>query len=411
MRDGTTDVGDRLRALRRRRGLSQERLAEAAGLSLGVVKKIERGGSARMETYHALARALGVETVWFVSPASPRPVEGVHDEAILADMRAAIIPPVALSGRPLYGTADDDSPDLARLRLTIASVATAYHADRYDDLAELIPSLVRSAHHHVDVYDDPGHEREQALRLRADITQLAGRYLIQVRCHDLALMALHQSLRDALAVGDMPLAAAAVSSQAWAMMRQGRFGEVERLCADTSDEIEPRLSRATARDLFGWGKLLTRAAAAAARNNRFTEARDYQRMATAAGNALGRQHKDMPGHQAFGPVNVAMMGTEVELLGGQPDRALAIAASIARSADDVNNTTLNRHRLDLASAHLRTGNSDEATEILTGLRRDHGEWLQYQQYGRDVTRALLATRARTLTTELRDLAEFMNVED
>jgi hypothetical protein len=145
-----------------------------------------------------------VETVWFVSAGSPEPVEQSVDEFVLADMRSAINPPISLNGRPMFGTADGDQADLHRLGKTVASVATAYHADRYDDLAGMLPALVRSAHHHVDYYDT-GNDRRTALQLRADITGLAGRYLIQIRAHDLALNALHASLRGALEIGHMPL--------------------------------------------------------------------------------------------------------------------------------------------------------------------------------------------------------------
>lgn len=45
---------------RRTAGLSQEGLAEGADLSVSVVRKVEQGGDVRMETLHALARALGI---------------------------------------------------------------------------------------------------------------------------------------------------------------------------------------------------------------------------------------------------------------------------------------------------------------------------------------------------------------
>ena len=60
-------------------------------------------------------------------------------------------------------------------------------------------------------------------------------------------------------------------------MRQGRFGEVEALCVASADAIEPRMSRATPGQLAAWGRLLVRAAAAAARNNRPEEARENAR--------------------------------------------------------------------------------------------------------------------------------------
>jgi transcriptional regulator with XRE-family HTH domain len=53
---------DKLKALRRAAGLSQEALAVAAGLSGSLVRKIEQGESLdpRMSTLKALAKVLGV---------------------------------------------------------------------------------------------------------------------------------------------------------------------------------------------------------------------------------------------------------------------------------------------------------------------------------------------------------------
>lgn len=402
-------ISDRVRELRRRRGMTQEELAEQAGLSLAVIKKLEQGGTCRMETYHQLARALGVTTVWFASAGSPEPAEATVDDVVLADMRSAINPPVGLSGSPLYGTADGDHPDLGRLTGAVNAVAAKYHADAYDDLAKLMPALVRSAHHHVAAYDS-GDEHRKALRVRADITGLAGRYLIQIRAHDLALIALHASLRDALEIEDIPLAAASVSSQAWAMLRQGRLAEVERLCVDTADQIEPKMSKATPDELSGWGYLLLRAASAAARNNRADEAREYVRAAGAAGARLGRQHEDLAGHVAFGPLTPALLGPEIELLDGHPDRALELARDVPRDVGAGNTSGWDRHRLDVARAKMQTGDAEKATEIMSTVRAEHPAWLRYQQYGRDIVRELLETRPRMPSQAMLDLADFMGVE-
>jgi transcriptional regulator with XRE-family HTH domain len=402
-------ISDRVRELRRRRGMSQEELAERAGLSTQVIRKLEQGGTCRMETLHQLARALGVQTVWFASAGAPEPTEATVDDAVLADMRSAINPPIGLSGRPLYGTADGDHPDLPRLAQAVNNVAVKYHADRYDDLAATMPALVRSAHHHVEVYDS-GDQRREALRVRADITGLAGRYLIQIRAHDLALIALHASLRDAMEIGDVPLAAAAVSSQAWAMLRQGRLAEVELLCVATADEIEPKMSKATADELSGWGYLLLRAASAASRNNRADEAREYVSAASAAGARLGRQHEDLAGHVAFGPLTPALLGPEIELLDGHPDRALELARDVPRDVGAGNTSGWDRHRLDVARAKTQIGDAEKATELMHAIRVEHPSWLRYQQYGRDITREILQARPRMPSQEMLQLADFMGVE-
>jgi transcriptional regulator with XRE-family HTH domain len=407
--ESSTSISDRVRELRRRCGMTQEELAERSGLSLSVVKKIEQGGSARMETYHQLARALGVTTVKFVFASSPEPSEQGIDDAVLADIRSAINPPIGFDCRPLYGTADGDEADLGQLNAAVGAVATAYHADQFDDLAQITPALVRSAHHHVEFFD-AGNDRQEALRLRADITNLTGRYLIQIRAHDLAMIALHTSLRDAMEIGDTPLAAAAISSQAWAMLRQGRLDEVERLCVASADEIEPKMSRATPDQLSGWGYLLLRAAAAASRNNRADEAREYVAIAAAAGARLQREREGLAGHRSFGPLTAAAKGPEVELLDHRPDRALELAGQMPRGTGQVSTSTWDRHLLDMARAYLQTGNADKATEILTSLRRKHPEWLRYQQHARDTVREILASRPRMPSEEQRQLADFMKIE-
>lgn len=56
------ELADNVRRHRRRAGLSQEELAHQSGFSVATVRKIEQGGSVRIETLHAVARGLGVRT-------------------------------------------------------------------------------------------------------------------------------------------------------------------------------------------------------------------------------------------------------------------------------------------------------------------------------------------------------------
>ncbi|MBN6050763.1 helix-turn-helix domain-containing protein [Nonomuraea sp. RK-328] len=409
MKDASTEPGARLRELRKRRGLTQEDLAELAGVSLPTIKKIEQGGSARMETYRQIAKVFNVTTVWFVSAGPPRPTVDTGDDTVLTEMRAAIIPPIGLNGMPVLGTADYDDVALPRLADAAAAVNRAYHADRYDDLAHLLPALVRSAHYHVARFND-GAERTQAHKVRSAVLGLAGRYLIQIRAHDLALMTLQEAARDAITAGDQALAASAVSSQAWAMLRQGRFDEVEQLCAHAADQIEPRMSQATPDELAAWGWMLMRASAGAIRNNRPEEASEYLGLAKTAGARLGREH-DLGGQKAFGPLTVALQEPENAMIEGRPDKALEAMDALPHDVGRTNPSTLNRAQLDRARALVRVGDADQATEVMTQLRREHAGWLQYQQAGRDVTREILESRARMPSSQQRDLADFLGLDD
>jgi transcriptional regulator with XRE-family HTH domain len=404
MTESTT--ADRCRELRRRCGMTQEELAEKAAVSIGCVRKLEQGGQVRMETLHAIARALGVVTVTFVAPASPEPTEESIDDNVLSDIRSAVAPPMDVSGHLLYGDADCEEPNLGRLRDAVQRAAVAYHADRYDDLAAWLPALVRSARFHVDAA--PEDQRRDAVRTRSDALSIAGRYLIQIRAHDLSLTALNASLADAVAIGDVPRAAAAVSIQAHAMLRQGRFDEVERLCVRTAEEVEPKISSASADELAAWGWMLMRASAAAARNNRPEEARDYLLSAAAAAARIGGEHTFA--YTTFGPATVIFKQAENAVIGGHPDETLRLTEHLPGGLDTQTPEEWQRHRLDYACGLVRAGDADGATDVLTDLRHRSPWWLRYQQYARETIREILATRPRMPNEEQRALADFMNVE-
>ncbi len=62
-------VGDRLKALRIRRALTQEELAQRAGLSKNAVNRLEVDkAEPRMSTLRKLAQALGVDPHELVKP-------------------------------------------------------------------------------------------------------------------------------------------------------------------------------------------------------------------------------------------------------------------------------------------------------------------------------------------------------
>jgi transcriptional regulator with XRE-family HTH domain len=69
-------MGERIRALRKRKGLSQEALARAADVTLNAVQKWEKGERVpNLNRAVALARALGV-TVGQLAGEEPLPAQG-----------------------------------------------------------------------------------------------------------------------------------------------------------------------------------------------------------------------------------------------------------------------------------------------------------------------------------------------
>ncbi|GAB2882728.1 helix-turn-helix domain-containing protein [Streptomyces mayteni] len=403
----STVSGDRLRQFRRARGLTQEGLAERAGLSLPTIKKIERGGTARIETYHALARALGIRTSMLFEPSGPqRRLDSDADRIDLMPMRQAVAPPMTAAGRLAMATVELE-PNLDQLRRTSRSLDQLYHADDYQPLSELLPALIVSTHAAVDHFDDGPHQAE-ALRLRADALQMAGRYLTQLRAYDLAHLALRDAIRDATAGGDPLSAAAAIDLQGWTLMREARLDEAEQLAAATAESVEPRLSRATRDQLGVWGGLLVKASAAAARNNRPAEARDYLRMARAAGSALGDRLGGVAYRSGtFSNLSAAYQAIENHMVSDRPDRVLGLSERISAAAAPTSNTR-HRHLLDVARAHATLRQGDQAEEILAGIHAESPDWLRHQQMATDVFTDVLRKRRR-LTKRQRELALFFAV--
>ncbi len=72
----TKEYGARLRTLRQRAGLTQQKLAQAAGLSVSAVGRLEQGGNPSPETVAALAHALGIPIKALDPPAEPETTPG-----------------------------------------------------------------------------------------------------------------------------------------------------------------------------------------------------------------------------------------------------------------------------------------------------------------------------------------------
>lgn len=407
-----THSGTHLKGLRLTRGLTQEGLADRADVSVGVVKKLERGGTARLETYHALARALGVRTSLLFETGGPHTTTRDDDDNIdLMPLRQVIAPAVTFNGRIDPPDLISSEPNLPRLQQTAHAVGVAYHSDRYGEVAELLPALVQSAHAAVNHFDS-GAEQVEALRVRSDVLQMAGRYLTQVRAYDLAHVALRDSIEDAASIDDLAAVAAAVYQQGWLLMRQGRLDEAEQVSVTTAEAVEPRISRATRPALGVWGKLLVHGSAAAARNNRPAEAREILRLGRTAGAALGgAEAVAVSSWGRFDWRTVAFQGIENQLVAEKPDRVLRLSERMPRPRDKAGRLFMRRHLLDVAQAHLMVRQPEEATDILHSVLRETPEWLRHQRMAADTFQEVLRrSKRRRLSARQRELASFFGAE-
>lgn len=382
MNDISIPPSERVREVRKRRGMTQRELASRSGLSLRTVKDAEspEGPQPRIRTLHALARGLHVTTAELMTPGQPEADPVAPDQ--WHDVRDA-----------LYRPAPDQDADVRDVLAGLRACMPGLAENRYSDVRAELPDLIRDA---ASLGDEGRAAQSRVLNATAWL-------LTQTRQWDDALTAGRRALDAAPDRGDK---LAAVNTLCWCLLRQGRLGEAGDLAVEWADRTEPRISRASDADLAGWGKLWLYVANAQVRNNEPGAAADALRIAGAAAARIGREvGTDESTTRTFGPVTVPMIAAENMVLSGKPDRALAIAERLPRSGlVHAMSASVLRHRLDVAAAHSQVREHAQAVEVMEDLRRKAPQWLAQQRYARDVL-AVVIRRRRTLTPGMRQLAD------
>ncbi|WP_063049567.1 helix-turn-helix domain-containing protein [Nocardia arthritidis] len=383
-----TDLGERLRSVRKRSGLTQRELADSSGVSLSLIRKIEQGerDDTRMQTLRRLAVAMSCPLSALLGP-DPRLPENGNGELWHPTRQALITTPAPQA---------IDPPPERSMYESLAAAVKLYHDNEYEQLARVLPQLIADG-------------REAPPLIRSRILQLVGSVMVQTRQLQPARTALEQSLRDAEATGSVLDAASAVITLCWLLLVERRFEQVRTLAVSWADRIEPRLSVATTRELSTWGWLLLRGSAAAIRDNRPDEADDMIRLANAAAVAVKRDTGSY--HQywtTFGPATVAMKRVENAIVDDRPDLALRLAGDVPPGLSPTSDNR-NRHLLDVAAAHIELRGYDTAFDVLTQLSREARPWLIEQRSAKDLLGRIVVKR-RTLTPEMRELADLIRLE-
>ncbi|NNH73582.1 helix-turn-helix transcriptional regulator [Nocardia uniformis] len=382
-------IGARLQSIRRRRGLTQKELAEAAGVSVSWVRKIEQGEreDVRMDTLRRFAVALACPLTALLGP-NPGPPEGNGDGSELwLPTRDAIAASAIEVAEPVPNRSIDES---------LTAAVKLYHHNEYETLARLLPRLIEDG-------------KTATPLTRSRVLQLAGSVMVQTRQLQSARAALEQALADAESTGDVLDAASAVITLCWLLLVERRFEQVRQLAVEWADRVEPRLSVASTQEISTWGWLLLRGSAAAVRDNRADESDDMMRLAQAAAIAVRRE--SIGYHQywtTFDPATVAMKRVENAVVDDRPDLALRLARDVPTGLRPTSDNR-NRHLLDVGSAHVALRRYDAGFEILQCLSREARPWLIEQRMAKDLLGRIIGRR-RTLTTEMREMSDLLQLE-
>lgn len=385
--------GSRVREIRKRRGLNQRELATRCGLSLSSVKKIEQGtyGAVRLAARRKLSAALGVPTT-ALDGRPDAPVPQPQDSARWEPVRAAI------AGQ--HPGELEAAPDLDSLRTEFGLSLQLLLGSEFGRLAEAVPPMLAEAD--ALVTSSVNGQQVKARRLRAQIRQVAGSLMLHTWQFEAADEAFAAAIADA---PDELTAMAVVDERSWGLIRQGELAETQDVALRWAADHEPKMT-AGPDELAAYGRLMTRAAMAAVRDNRPDEADEALRLARMAAAGIGRDIivPHAPWH-VFGPVTVQVFAAEAAMILEQPERVLTIGERLAGTRPAM---PLPRFapsfRLDIAHAHAMLHHDDDAVQVLQELRADRPQWFPRQRYAADILDVLFAHR-RTLSRDMQDLAD------
>ncbi len=391
-------VGARIRTWRRRRnGMSQQVLAELAGVSQGYVSQIETGRRPleRRSTQVAIAGALNISVAQLLGLPSER-VDPVLDRA-MAPVPAIRQVAIELSAGERRVPRNDRDVLVARARQVTHLRCTADHAA----LMPLLPDLM---------LDIAGH----GLGLTPQLIEVvdAGVYALKAVGHaDLARALVEVAIPAAREFDQPQWIGQALYT--WVQSFPPETAPLgARIAGQAADELQgvPGLE---AQQMYGHLRLMS--AMDAAVSMRADEARDLLTEAQQLAAALGEPERIGPlaagfNGNWFGPTNVAFWRMAIAAELGDLGDALAVQERVELSAMPAP-ARLVYYWTDLARALIAGGRDRDALHALAKAERSAPQHFRFNPAVRDLVHALI-TRAkrRAVAGELTGLARTLGLD-
>jgi transcriptional regulator with XRE-family HTH domain len=397
---GDGRMGARIRAYRKRLGLSQEVVAHRLGKSRRWLQKVE-AGELLVEKLHdvlELADVLHVQPSELVDRPVPAVTSRPAGQDLIVPLRAALLS-APYGTRPLIG------PEPSRVHADFELACQLHRARRYVELVQMLPELVAGGRDWLAHAPDEQLEGASWLLLNVHCMTSA---LCQ-RFGDLGLAWVAATLADQVAERmGLPLQQAVVARRMVNLLfYEGRYREAGDGAMTAAEQLAG--TRQTPEQLSAHGFLVLKGAVAAARLDDATRAWRIHGEAARLAERMGAVDAD---HlwTAFGPANVELHSLDLALNLGNPREAV-------RRADRLDPRRLAvperkaRYWIDVSRAHMAESRRDDAAAVSALLEAERIDpWeVQHQAVVRAVVRVLLHRERQSATPGLRGLAERVGV--
>jgi transcriptional regulator with XRE-family HTH domain len=402
--DESTPLGERIAYYRRRRGLSQVKLAGLLGRSESWLSQVERGVRSidRISVLTEVAAALNVP----VTELTPDPLvqEPAGEHPAVQAVRLALSRQDAIA--LLFQSAQrrgEDRPDLSKLEAEAQRAWQLTHAARYEDLSNLLPSLIADGEEATRRLS--GGDQQAAFRVLAEVYQATAAAMSKLRDLETAWVAGDRSVTAAERGSDPLLAAAGAFRIAHALLSSGRLPEALRVASSAATALEPQVSSGSPQLVAVWGALNQVGAVIATRAGEEETARKCMAKAEEAAARIGEDRNDF--ETEFGPTNVALHSVAIAVDLGDAGEALRRAAGV--DAAKLSTERRARFLLDVARAYAQRRKAADTVRTLEEAEALTPEQIRSYPMVREMVRDLLRGERRTINPALRALAQRIGV--
>lgn len=380
MPDYQRELGRKIAAERRRRGLSQPELARMIDRSVAWVSQVERGVRRvdRMSVLETLAAALDV-------PLSDLAAEAPVVAAVAEESPAAAGLRLILSGayslRAMLN--GHSSPALDGLRTRAGRAWELAHASRYSDLTDLLGALIPDLETAARALPEP--DRPEVFELMAAAYQACSAALDKLGEPEAAWIAADRAMTAADRAGQPLLVAAGAFRLVFVFLSARHYGQAEETARTAADALWHLADAGEAEAMSLWGALTLQRAVIASRAGNATTAYSHLERARAMAGRVGPGRNDY--NTEFGPANAVLYEIAIAVELGDAGRAL-------RAAETADTTGLSPERqarmlIDVARAHAQRRHADDAAAALIEAERITPEQVRSHYLTRQVVSDLL----------------------
>lgn len=348
--DREFSIGERVAYYRRRRGLTQQTLAELVGHTLSWIEKIEHGRAPldRLSVIRELARALDV-SVHDLLPDDVAPVEANGHGRSVPALRALVLSYRAVNPRFAASTSDVRPVPVPQLEAITDDVWRAYQDSRFGYVVMRLNDVLPVAY----VVSEDTSARRDAQRCLAFLYQAGASVLVKLGALDLARVCADRGDIAAQETGDPITMMSLQRSIAHTLLSNGQFEEAVAVVREGVIDGADALQGPDGASVLG--TLMLVGATAAARAGERGEATAFLRHADSLAAEIGDRNEVWT---SFGPTNVAIHKVTVAAELGDVDLAADLGSRLDVSVMPRERQV--RHQLEVARALSRLGRRDDA---------------------------------------------------